>query len=299
MKRTRHAAALATAGAILGLAPIAAGGAATRAAAGAPVHAAAVGATGSSGATGSTGAPAPGASVSANWAGYAVRGSSSPAHFTRVTGSWVAPAITCTAGSASYSAFWVGLGGYSTASRHLEQIGTEADCDSGGVPHYSAWYELVPHGSVAAHLAIAPGDEIRASVRVSAGTVTLTLTDRTTGARLRRRIPFAHADTTSAEWIAEAPSNCDASGCHPLPLGDFGTMTFTGASVATRSGVRGPISGADWSAVAIALDQRSHAADGVQVLGPRALLTAVPSVLSDAGGSFAVSWAEQAAPTVP
>ena len=57
--------------------------------------------------------------------------------------------MTCTAGIPAYSAFWVGLGGYaSTARKHLEQVGTEADCDSNGVAHYSAWYELVPQASV-------------------------------------------------------------------------------------------------------------------------------------------------------
>lgn len=46
---------------------------------------------------------------SSNWAGYAVHRSG--VTFTRVTGEWTAPQATCTAGQATYSAVWVGIGG--------------------------------------------------------------------------------------------------------------------------------------------------------------------------------------------
>ncbi len=239
--------------------------------------------------------------MSSNWAGYAVRTSGTAVrHFTRVAGTWIAPAVTCTPGSATYSAFWVGLGGYSTAAKHLEQIGTEADCDSHGVAHYSAWFELVPRASVTVALAVAPGDAITAAVKATPGAITFTLTDTTTGARFHRRIAFASADTTSAEWIAEAPSSCDARGCRPLPLGDFGTVTFTGATVVTHSGLRGSISAARWSAVPIALNEHSGSPLGDRfVFGSRALVSAVPTVLADAGSSFGVSWEQQAPPVGP
>ena len=261
------------------------------------------GSTGStgSGGTGSTGTAAANPSTSSNWAGYAVRSSGSVArHFTRITGSWIAPAVTCTPGSAAYSAFWVGLGGYTSTAKHLEQVGTEADCDAHGVAHYSAWFELVPRASVTVALAVAPGDAITAAVKATPGAITFTLTDTTSGARFHRRIAFTGADTTSAEWIAEAPSSCGANGCRTLPLGDFGTVTFTGASVATHSGLRGPISAAKWSAVPIALDAQSGSPRGDQfALGSRALISAVPSVLADAGSSFGVSWEQQAPPVGP
>jgi len=259
------------------------------------------GATGSTGSSGSAGAAAANPSVSSNWAGYAVQGpGATVTHFTRVAGTWIAPTITCTPGSATYSAFWVGLGGYATTSKHLEQIGTEADCDSQGIAHYFAWYELVPRGSVTLALPVAPGDVIATAVKASPGAITFTLTDRTTGARFHRRIAFANADTTSAEWIAEAPSNCNADSCRTLPLGDFGTVTFTGATVRTRAGVRGPISGTAWSSVPIALDERSGSLLGDRFgFGARALVGAVPTVLSDAGGSFAVSWEQQTPPAGP
>ena len=217
-------------------------------------------------------------------------------HFTRVAGTWIEPAVTCTPGAATYSAFWVGLGGYATTSKHLEQIGTESDCDSNGVAHYSAWYELVPRASVPVALPVAPGDVIAAVVKATHGAIVFTLTDRTTGASLHRRMAFANADTTSAEWIAEAPSTCATGGCRPLPLGDFGTVTFTGASVRTRAGVRGSISSPTWSAVPIALADHAGAAGNDRVFSARALADAVPTVLADAGSSFAVTW-EQPAPS--
>lgn len=66
--------------------------------------------------------------TSANWAGYAVTGSTTgaPATFTRVFAAWVQPTATCVQGQATYSAFWVGLGGYNPGSQALEQVGTIA-----------------------------------------------------------------------------------------------------------------------------------------------------------------------------
>ncbi len=39
----------------------------------------------------------------------------------------------------------------------------------------------------------------------------------------------------SAEWIAESPSTCQNGKCKPGPLADFGSVTFTDASVSTPS----------------------------------------------------------------
>ncbi len=149
-------------------------------------------------------------------------------------------------------------------------------------------------------LAVAPGDAIAAAVKAAPGAITFTLTDTTTGARFHRRIAFANADTTSAEWIAEAPSSCNVRGCRTLPLGDFGTVTFTSATVGTHSGLRGSISAANWSAVPIALDERTGSPVGDRfALGSRARVSAVPTVLADAGSSFGVSWEQQAPPVGP
>jgi hypothetical protein len=79
-------------------------------------------------------------SASSNWAGYAVHGTT----FKKVIGRWTVPSATCGAGEATYSATWVGIGGYSEDSDALEQIGTELDCTAAGKVKSTAWMELVP-----------------------------------------------------------------------------------------------------------------------------------------------------------
>jgi hypothetical protein len=261
------------------------------------------GTTGTTGTTGSTGAtgvpttPAADASVSSNWAGYAVVGANGVTrHFTRVAGDWVEPTVDCIAGETTYSAFWVGIGGFSESSKALEQTGTEADCDADGDAHYYAWYELVPNGPVTVKLSISPGDSMRALVTVRHGEVTLTIKDLTTGASITTKRPFKHPDTTSAEWIAEAPSNCNGNNCTALPLSDFGSVAFTSATARLRDGVRGSITGSPkWAVQAIQLNEQSGGVAGRE-FGPREELIAVPTVLSVTGGSFGVSWAEQSEP---
>jgi hypothetical protein len=68
--------------------------------------------------------------TSHNWSGYAVHRSG--VEFRTVVASWRQPAGSCTPGNRSYSAFWVGIGGYSLTARALEQIGTELDCENDG-----------------------------------------------------------------------------------------------------------------------------------------------------------------------
>src|SRR3954453_14307080 len=66
-----------------------------------------------------------GTEQSANWAGYAV---THRRPFPSVTGRWVQPAATCANQSPTFSAFWVGLGGFSENSFGVEQTGTLANC---------------------------------------------------------------------------------------------------------------------------------------------------------------------------
>src|SRR5689334_3906345 len=104
--------------------------------------------------------------TSSNWAGYAVR--KSGVTFRHVTATWVQRAVDCsTSAGRSYSAYWVGLGGFSSSSQALEQIGTDADCSSTGSAKYIAWYELVPQASVnISSLNDRAGEQLSASVEV-------------------------------------------------------------------------------------------------------------------------------------
>jgi hypothetical protein len=154
-------------------------------------------------------------SVSSNWSGYVVMPKSSRTKYETVSGTWVVPQGDCSSG-AGYEATWVGIGGYRSSSRALEQTGTEFDCRPDGTAKYSAWYELVPAAGHDIDMTVRPGDTIDAAVTVNRSRATLYLRNRTRGSVFRRTFTMKAPDTSSAEWIVEAPSECNtapASAC--------------------------------------------------------------------------------------
>lgn len=159
-------------------------------------------------------------STSGNWSGYVATGGG----FTSVGAGWTQPAVAC-GSQTTYSSFWIGLDG--DGSGTVEQIGTEADC-SGGSPVYAAWYEMYPGGPVEFSSAISPGDALHASVTYNgSGRFTLVLADRTKGWTHTSTPHLDNPALASAEVVAEAPS--DAAGV--LPLSDFQSVAFSGATV--------------------------------------------------------------------
>ena len=185
---------------------------------------------------GGAGARATSQDVSANWAGYVAVGqgstedtASSAMTFTDVTGRWVLPKAACRTKTSSSLAIWVGLGGYSVASKQLEQVGTEIDCDAKGNASYRVWYELYPAGPVSVlGLRIDPGDTIVSSILADSTGLLLQVTDRTRHTRFTRHIDVASPDLHSAEWIVEAPVQCSAGGyCRQMPLTKFAPLAFT------------------------------------------------------------------------
>jgi Peptidase A4 family len=234
-------------------------------------------------------------SVSSNWSGYVVTPKSSRTKYKTVSGTWVVPQGDCSSG-AGYEATWVGIGGYRSSSRALEQTGTEFDCAADGTAKYSAWYELVPAAGHDIDMTVRPGDTIDAAVTVNRWHVTLYLRNRTRGSVFRRTFTMKAPDTTSAEWIVEAPSECNSTGqCVQLPLSNFGTATFSHASATSARGTSGSISSSRWPNTRVTLSQSG---------GPRrfaqytSALGAEPSELSASGASFTVPYSEQA-PTSP
>jgi hypothetical protein len=219
-------------------------------------------------------------SLSSNWGGYAATGTK----FRRVSATWVVRRAACASGSETFSAAWVGLGGYSETSQALEQTGTEVDCSSAGRAYYSAWYELVPDTEKTVRMKVRAGDTVAASVEVRGTSVSLRLRDRTTGGSFSKTIRMSSPDVTSAEWIVEAPSACRSNGrCTVLPLTNFGTLSFTHASATSAGGHTGSISDAAWSANAIVLNAAgspSGFATAASAAG------AVPSGLASGGSSF-------------
>jgi hypothetical protein len=225
--------------------------------------------------------------ASTNWAGYAVM---HRRPFTSVTGRWVQPAAICTT-DPTFSAFWLGLGGFETSAFAVEQTGTLANC-RGGVPYYRAWYELYPKPPVYVPLAIRPGDVLSATVSVQAKTVLVRLKNVTSGQLFTKKLRMTRADVGSAEWVAEAPTGCDYLGnCATLPLTNFGTVSFSHSS-ATVKGHKGRISDPSWSATTIELHGDLDAPS-------QAGANAIPGALGADGGSFAITWQQLQPPPPP
>jgi hypothetical protein len=225
---------------------------------------------------------------SANWAGYAVHGTT----FERVSGTWRQPRATCGPGSRTYSAMWVGLGGYSLTSNSLEQVGSELDCHRDGQQSSYAWYELVPSPSHRIRFKVRSGDRMRASVRSAGGAVVLSIQDVTTHHAFRKTFHPSSVDLTSAEWILEAPSQCIFGGtaCQTLPLTDFGQAVFQNARAQTTGGQVGTISSPAWHRTKINLTAQGQTftgnRPGITTLGA----SATPSSLNSYGGSFTVTY---------
>ncbi len=237
------------------------------------------------------------AQSSANWAGYVASGK----NFSSVSGSWKVPPVNST--SDGYSAFWVGLGGAGQQSQALEQVGTSSDVHNGQTTYY-AWYELVPAPETQLNLAVHPGDEMTGKVTVNGTNVTISLSDQTTGQSVTKTLQDSNTDTSSAEWIAEAPSSQSQDGSvQPLPLADFGQATFTNSS-ATADGHTGSIGDPNWTAQPVDLTPSSSTgflgSGAIDVAGGGAQSSsggASTGNLTGDGSSFSVSYSSDAGST--
>ena len=246
-------------------------------------------------------APTAGIDVSSNWSGYAVTGVGSTAtvastsmSFSDVTGTWTQPAATCTPGQSTSAAIWVGLGGYTVGSNSLEQTGTSADCNSSGKATYYAWYELVPAASVTLKLKIFPGDKITSTVFINSTDVLVQVKDRTRHTFFSKHVQMATPDLSSAEWIAEAPSECTVTGfCRTVPLTNFGSVTFSKIA-ALGNGQGGTLSGPGWEPTPIQLVPRARRFFGDVNASASSTAGASPTNLSADGSAFTVNWVADA-----
>jgi hypothetical protein len=212
-------------------------------------------------------------SHSTNWSGYATFQGGTD--FTAVRGRWIQPSATCPVNKAQYASFWIGLDGYNSSS--VQQIGTDADCVGQNQPAYYAWFEMYPEPPHSVPVAIHPGDQIIARITTNNGRFRLTLTNQTTGKSFSTTEKNTSARLSSAEWIAEAPSGCNAHGCKVLPLANFGTVDFTG-SYTTGDGHEGSISDAAWHR------------DRITMVNSNNVPKAVPGPLNPNGTAFEVVW---------
>jgi hypothetical protein len=225
---------------------------------------------------------ASGTTDSTNWAGYAVQRASG---FHSVTASWVQLAPTCPPGAATFSSYWVGLGGYNSSSSALEQIGTEMDCTRSGQAVASAWYETVPAPSFTIGRPVRAGDSMTATVTVSRRRALLALQDHTRRWTFAKALNVDPVDVSSAEWIVEAPSECDGNSCQTLPLANFGSATFTGAAATSSSGHTGSLADPQWDLTRIQLRPTGRRPGVSGLVGG-----AMPSGLLAGGGAFSVAY---------
>jgi hypothetical protein len=238
---------------------------------------------------------------SSNWSGYAVTSPTSTAvDYTSVTGTWTVPTATCGPNDAgASSAVWVGLGGYSLTSQALEQTGTDADCDETDTPSYYAWYELVPANPVNLSAKVMPGDTITTSVNILPSTtggptmVELQVKNRTRHWTVTKKLVPTALDTSSAEWITEAPSDCSAYNCVPVPLANFGSVTI-GNIAAKGDSLGGTLTNPSWNVYPISLvpsSSRGHFAGPDRFGGfGGSTAGATPGSISTDGRDFTVSW---------
>ena len=230
--------------------------------------------------------------TSSNWAGYAVHRPG--VSFRQVSGTWTQPSASCVAGQSSYSAAWVGIGGFKPTSDALEQIGTEVDCNPAGKAVSTAWYELVPAPSKTISLAVHPGDAMHATVTVVGHQVTVVLDNLTSHRTFRRSMYAPSIDVSSAEWIVEAPSDCISQlACQALPLADFGSVTFDSARATSTAGTTGSIMSPTWWRTKIELTPGSQRFIVARQTSDSAG-SATPSTLRGAGREFDVTYSSVA-----
>ena len=142
-----------------------------------------------------------------------------------------------------------------------------------------------------------------ATVEVSGTSVTLRVSNLTSGKSFAKTLKMSAPSISSAEWIAEAPSAVTPGGTQVLPLTNFGKVSFSKATATSTRGHTGSISDAAWSATKIQLVSRA----GGGFPGPYGRFvseqvgstTATPSNLSAGGEAFTVTWAGNAALATP
>jgi Peptidase A4 family len=170
---------------------------------------------------------------SPNWSGFGDgQPSTGSTTYTQVSGTWLQPTLKCTSED-RVVVFWVGLDGLTSST--VEQAGTLAQCFQGSAFYYT-WWEMYPTTSIKiVGTTVAGGDSIAASVSFASGTYTLAVTDSTTsGNSFSVKKTCGSGQTclnSSAEWIAERPSN--PYGLYPLA--QFTLWTLTHATVKGNS----------------------------------------------------------------
>jgi hypothetical protein len=219
--------------------------------------------------------------TSNNWDGYFATAANEGTDFTAVSATWTQAAVTCSGSAQEWGGFWVGMDGW--WNDVVEQGGTEAQCINGS-PEYNVWWEMYPFNAIQTGFAINAGDTIEASVTYVASTqmFDIVVKDTTSGQTLTEDTPCQTGQDgcprTSADIISEDITNLGSGGLFPLP--DYGTETYTSASVTDTSGHTGSLSDSAWQ-----LGEVTEVSGGVT--------KQTTSALNPAGTSFTTTWQSQ------
>jgi hypothetical protein len=135
-------------------------------------------------------------------------------------------------------------------------------------------------------LPIKPGDVLSAAVDLTGDSAFFHLRDQTSGRSFGKRHRVRSPDTSSAEWITEAPLECYGSTCTPEPLTDFGTVTFSAAVAVAANGHIGGIANPAWTTIESEIEGDT---EGITPTGEPLSVDATPA-LSSSGTSFTVTW---------
>lgn len=218
-------------------------------------------------AAGQSVSPAVSSVNSTNSAGYAVARKHTRFRFVQAT--FFVPYVNCSATrlvdnkKAAYSSDWVGLGGFVGTSESVEQDGINANCSASGHASYRAWYAMYPRGVTTKAVEIRGGDSVTASVYYNEATAvfTLTVADTTTGGHFTVTTTCQHTNACpreSAEVITSAPTTTKDGKLTVRPLADYGAVSYTAIAITSRSGERGGLRSAHWTATRIVQAKGSH-----------------------------------------
>jgi len=221
-----------------------------------------------------------------NWDGYTVTNAANTntTTFNSVSATWVVPAVTCNA-AGSFGSTWVGLDGWLPTSAGVEQGGSSAQCDNSVTPRYVLWWEMFPFNAEQDTVQINAGDTVHGSVTFDAvnNVFDIVITDETLDKGLSETIAcqpdMGGCPRSSAEVISEDTGGADnIDGVFSLP--NYGTTTFTNASVTDVNGNTGTLSNPNW----VTNDVTQASSEGItkQTVG----------ALNPDGSSFSTTWKE-------
>lgn len=166
-----------------------------------------------------------------NWAGYIIASDlqNPQPNVTSINASWIVPEVTAHYVNDSFSAVWIGVGGY--FDRSLIQVGSEQDSISGQAV-YSLWYELLPTPAVTLDtMNVSPGDKIVASITLVNPDLDLWSIYIADGNQVFQGNVSYASSQLSAEWIMERP----AVNRRIAVLANISSVTFSDCKAAIGS----------------------------------------------------------------